>query len=299
MALDRQIVVVMKGQNLNSKVLTICVNYFQADLTVLFAKKLLEQELPFKQQVVIVDNSEYAEADTSDVTLMESLALKHGEITYFHCDQNLGYYGAADFGFNKYLCSEALPEWTIVCNTDISFEGNDFLETLVRKYRIGPPAVIAPAIISQKYGIDQNPYLTGRPSKLRMQEYVLLFRSSALFRCYFFFARIKAKLKRPSINHLYSDGPAKEKSKGIYAPHGAFIVFNKRYFEKGGNFKHEPLLYNEEIHVAETVRQLGLGIVYDPSLRLHHIGHVSTRNLETMRRYKYESAKYCFDRYFK
>src|SRR3989442_12924430 len=68
----------------------------------------------------------------------------------------------------------------------------------------------------------------------------------------------------------------------IYAPHGAFFIFSRRYFEAGGYLDGNLFLYGEEISVAEICRSLGLPVIYEPSLFVVHnerrsTGHVFSR----------------------
>ena len=49
-----------------------------------------------------------------------------------------------------------------------------------------------------------------------------------------------------------------EKCEEIYAPMGAFIIFNRKYFDVGGTLYHGCLLFGEEISVAETAYKLRL-----------------------------------------
>jgi GT2 family glycosyltransferase len=61
----------------------------------------------------------------------------------------------------------------------------------------------------------------------------------------------------------------------IYAPHGAFIIFSRQYFLRGGSFKHPSFLYGEEITVAENCKKFGFQVLYDPGFRVLHFEHGS------------------------
>jgi GT2 family glycosyltransferase len=69
----------------------------------------------------------------------------------------------------------------------------------------------------------------------------------------------------------------------IYAPHGSFLIFSRKYFEAGGVLDDGCFLYGEEITVAETCWQLGLPVIHDPKLKVSHrdsqtLGRTLTRN---------------------
>src|SRR3989442_14004267 len=86
----------------------------------------------------------------------------------------------------------------------------------------------------------------------------------------------------------------------IYAPHGAFFIFSRRYFEAGGYLDGNLFLYGEEISVAEICRSLGLPVIYEPSLCVLHQEHQSTGKV--LSRFTYECQKramqYVTSRYF-
>src|SRR5947208_6891971 len=75
----------------------------------------------------------------------------------------------------------------------------------------------------------------------------------------------------------------------IYAAHGSFFIFSRRYFEAGGFLDENLFLYGEEISVAEICRSLGLLVVYEPSLCVLHKEHESTGKV--LSRFTYECQK--------
>jgi GT2 family glycosyltransferase len=79
------------------------------------------------------------------------------------------------------------------------------------------------------------------------------------------------------------------KSEAIYAAHGSFFIFSRRYFEGGGFLDGNLFLYGEEISVAEICRSLGLPVVYEPSLCVLHKEHQSTG--KALNRFTYECQK--------
>src|SRR5882762_7093902 len=79
------------------------------------------------------------------------------------------------------------------------------------------------------------------------------------------------------------------KSETIYAAHGSFFIFSRRYFEAGGFLDGNLFLYGEEISVAEICRSLRLPVVYEPSLCVLHNEHQSTG--KRISRFSYECQK--------
>ena len=94
--------------------------------------------------------------------------------------------------------------------------------------------------------------------------------------------------------------PPNGSAKGqIYAPHGAFFIFSRRYFEAGGYLDGDLFLYGEEISVAEICRSLSLPIFYEPKLSVVHHEHRSLGTGMTRRTYQYhrEAVRYVLARY--
>src|SRR5262249_36781728 len=143
---------------------------------------------------------------------------------------NLGYFPAARFGLEQYLKRADLPNWIIICNNDITIPDKQFFSRLFDHDRAA--AVIAPAIVPELTGIDCNPFLWHRPSAL------LVARCRLLLSTYWLSGAVQALA--PSIRILRDrfrfwrrrrklNEPAK-----VYAAHGAFIIFSRRFFDAGG-----------------------------------------------------------------
>ena len=62
----------------------------------------------------------------------------------------------------------------------------------------------------------------------------------------------------------------------IYAPHGAFMIFSKHYFTRGGWIDDNFNLYGEEITTAEIASNNNLEIHFLPELEVSHVEHSST-----------------------
>ena len=283
-------------------ILVICVNYHNEDETACFVQELLAQKGGFELQVVVVDNNE----DCNGEAVLLELARQERQVSLFQPGKNLGYFGGAAAGLEKYLATSPLPEWVIVSNTDISFQDAQVLGSLVCYYDTDTPtipAVVAPAIISTVTGVDQNPFMHRRPSRLRMHFYKWVFRFSTSLIIYELLSHIKecliSKTKTTNSN-LANLAKHDIKPVRIYAPQGAFIIFDQRYFESGGTLNHGAFLFGEEIFVAEMAQHLGLSIVHDRRLRVIHGEHSTTGvfGSRKMANHKAQSAAYCADTFF-
>jgi GT2 family glycosyltransferase len=264
------------------KVLFICVNYFNDDETRLFAESVLALPRDCDLQVIIVDNSASFIVDGMPLNC-----------SVHRPSQNLGYFGAASWALDNYLeRSNEIPDFVIVANTDIEFEGQGFFEQLRKFSEVPDVGVIAPSVISDTYHLDQNPYMLHEPSKVYALTRMWIFQYPLCFSVFQRLASLKKKIKRL----VERDAPIKTDCCCIYAPHGSFVVFTRVYFELGGSLSHPFFLYGEEIFVANTVKRLGLRVLYAPSLRLLHREHSTTSkiDMQTKSKHAYQSAKYLY-----
>ena len=191
--------------------------------------------------------------------------------------RNRGYFGGVKQGLEWFQETQGnLPEWIIICNNDIRIEQDDFFERLSQLNSLGT-GVIAPKIISSRTGLNQNPFMVRRLGRWRLNElrfwlksYYLAFAHEKMsawkhagmsLKCRFFHSSREGR----------SDPP-----KPIYAPHGAFLIFSKEFFRRGGFVDDRSFLYHEEISVAEICSKIGLPILYFPELCVLHDEHSST-----------------------
>jgi GT2 family glycosyltransferase len=285
-------------------ILTICVNYHNDEETINFVKELIAQQNCDGQKVIIVDNS-----DRSDIPSPLLKLCCDERVLLYHPCENMGYYGGAWWGMQQYLKEFSLPDWVIVCNTDLHFPIPDFFTRLLRYHAENPPAIIAPNIILELQGLipssetNQNPHLVRRPRRLRLHFCKWIYRyypPSIIF-------EILSSLRHKIGNHLKREMVpsnftihSNDKPVKIYAPYGAFVIYHRSYFEAGGTLDYGAFLFGEEIFVAEIARRLGLTVLYDPRLHVMHRARTATGKLSSRKRirFTYESTLYLIDTFF-
>jgi len=201
---------------------------------------------------------------------------------------NRGYFGGARFAFDQYLAEgNDLPDWVIVCNHDILIRDEDFFARLLRE---DPQAVgvIAPRILVWPSNLDQNPFMRHRPGWLRWAQLRILSSNYQLAAIRYWLWRRKAGVRSWLAERRRESNANTDCRQSIYAPHGSFFIFSRKYFEVGGYLDGNLFLYGEEISVAEICWRLGLPIVYEPSLCVHHNEHQSTGKAFSRRKYECE-----------
>lgn len=275
------------------KVLVICMNYFSDEDTIAFARSVLSQNHSSAIQVLVVDNSTVKPPNVK----LHPLQGDNNQVTILYPERNLGYFGGAAWGLKRYLETEELPEWVLVTNTDIEFPDQDFFRRLFELYPDGFNGVVAPSILSGMNGCNQNPFMKRRPSKYRMHFLKWVFMTYPTLFIYQSLAMIKSMIKKGKL----ADCNEVLQPMTIYAPHGSFILFDKKYFLSGGNLDYDVFLFGEEVFVAETVRRKKVEIRFDPRLSVLHQEHATTGIIKNKKMAKFvkESSAYCADQYFR
>jgi GT2 family glycosyltransferase len=274
-------------------VLLICVNFRKPVETQHFVATALEQTLGSSLRVVVADNSPYPGEGG-----VPASATSDPRVKTLATGTNLGYFGGAKAALADHLASHPLPDWVIVSNPDVYFSGRDVLQRLCDSHRGDEPAVIAPAIRTVHTAVEQNPYMRVRPSRLRMHIYRWLFSSYPVDVVWEGLSWVKhrvfelfSKVHPPAASSL----PEK-----IYAPHGSFIALHRSYFERGGNLDYGAFLFGEEIFVAETVRQLGLTVLYEPAVAVEHTERSTAAGLwnRDASRFRRQASRFLVRNYF-
>jgi GT2 family glycosyltransferase len=268
------------------KATIVTVNYKSVLSTVEFLDSLSHTKAFSEIAVVIADNSSGEE----DLSSIRQAIAQLPNVELLVSAVNRGYFGAAGFALEHYLAQgRGLPDWLIVCNHDVLIEDPDFFSKLFSQDPMAV-GVIAPRIQILPKGLDQNPFMRYRPGRVRWEVLRLAYSSYGLAVIWDWMSRLKKALKTSRWVPGRGAGETQIlQSEPIYAAHGSFVIFSRRYFEKGGYLDGNLFLYGEEISVAEICRTLHLPIVYEPSLRVLHDEHRSTG--KTISRFSYECQK--------
>lgn len=260
----------MCSSELSARVLLITVHYKTTDgVLAAFVESVRRLHASASLDVIVVDNSPYK----NGLGVREAMtAIPNAEL--LESSTNRGYFGAARFAFHHYLAEgHSLPNWVIVCNHDILIQDESFFERLFA-YDPAAVGVLAPRITVPSQGLEQNPFMTERPGRWRRFTMRLYSAAYPLGVTWDWLSRCKRALlsRVPSWTSGRQDAGGRRR---IYAAHGAFMIFSRRFFEAGGVLDDGSFLFGEEIAVGETCRLLGLPVIYDPSLSVLHNEHQS------------------------
>ena len=212
-------------------------------------------------------------------------------------EANLGYLNGCAYGLACWRSTEGDdPDWVAVTNTDITFQEDAFVCLLRADWSVSAAAV-APKVTTRD-GLQQNPFLTARPSVARIRLSALICRKPTLQK----FLILTRRLRRPVYKLLQRmksmDGVPKpvrrlrlRRNSGvgggastIYAPHGSAVFLMRRFFDVGCTLEIDWKMFGEELHIAEQIRKAGLEVLYSPEIRVQHqlassTGRINDRQL--------------------
>lgn len=268
------------------KILISCVNYHNAQEVVDYINHLKHQTIYKDIDIVVTDNSENKdEFDFLGNHLDEDIQLYNPQL-------NLGYIHGINYGLHQYLLNHSMPEWVIISNTDISYQDNRFYENLLIYYPNGYDCIVAPCIYSMENHHYQNPLVINRYTKVKMFSLTYVFKFIFIERCFDVFNNIKNKFQVRRNSLL----PNQE----IYSGHGACLIINKRYFDKGGNLDYGSFLFGEELFISEQVRKLGGKVYFDNRLKVNHHEHasISKEKRKSINRFYFDSMAYLYRKYY-
>jgi len=238
-----------------------------------------------KVDIHVIDNSQ---KDHVEFEIFKNEYLKSG-VSIHSNGENVGYFGAIPIA--QKVLQGVETDCVIYCNPDLQVDVNFFAELIKSKDING---IIAPAIISEGEGIDQNPkYIERIPiSKMKRLEYIY---SNIVSHSLFFSL---AKLKE-IIQNIIGKQSVQLKNETIYASHGAMFVFNNVCFFK--KLKPYPcFLFGEEIFIAEEAKKSDTLIFYKPKIKVYDVRHASISLLtnKIKRDLYYKSINFLLKEYY-
>jgi GT2 family glycosyltransferase len=273
---------------MTASVCFITVNYHDAPTSERFLKSLADVKGSDTARVIIVNNGHLPD----DRAVLEGAVARFpGRIEVLDAGSNLFYWRAAALALQRPALREF--DWIIVCNNDITFPDPDFLEILRGLDPMTHP-VVAPHMIAEQTGEPQNPFQRTGLSRAEMVKWRLYF-------SHYYVARALLWLKGLSRREREEARQAGGGEETIYAPHGAFMIFSRRFFEAGGELDTGFTMYGEESSIGATARRLGIPVLYAPRLRVIHAEHANANIGAGLSRAKYrrqrEAFAYCYRKY--
>ena len=248
------------------KLAIFCVNYNsyrELDNYIASLDEAAAQCSEVKTDVYVVDNTE---KDYKDVKYnVDNICVR---VIGNH--KNVGYFGGIRIGMLKAKLDDY--DFFVISNVDVLVE-KDFFESFAKAEYEDNIGIVAPQIYSKKERKNRNPGRISRYSRRSLKIMQFLYSVPPLYAFYYNYVY---KFRKPSKQQLV---PRRE----IYLAHGSFIILTKEFYKRCGVINYPVFLYGEEIYLAELSRNNGLKTIYDPSLKVIDIDHVSTGKIKYRR----------------
>lgn len=193
--------------------------------------------------------------------------LNDSSVIYHKNKDNLGYFPGAFTAIQN--LSEHYDSY-IVGNTDLLIVDLTHYQNIISDAdSLNNIGVIAPCIESQESGNNQNPFLIVRPSRLRYLLWVCIFANRFITIFLLGVLKVRRYFKKKKGIHC------KNWDK-IYASQGSLFIFTKKFIDSGYDGTKLPMLYAEEISVAEHCLMHDLDVVINNQIKFIHKEHQTT-----------------------
>lgn len=249
------------------KVIIFCVNYN--------SDKELEKYLISLERAI-----ENADVELTVVVSDNSLSYKEIERKYsfelyhFKTEKNLGYFGGAIFGIKRCGKNIDIYDYSVISNVDLEVDKNFFKE-LSAFCADDKTGCIAPKIYSVGEHRDRNPKVLERYGVRKLQLLRLMYKYPFLN---YIYTAVFFKRRRERIKNCQQDI--------IYAAHGSFMLFTKKFSSFLSNMEYPVFLFGEELYIAEHLRKRGLKTIYLPNVVVIDKDHASTSKMKSKFYYK-------------
>ena len=235
----------------------------------------------------IVNNSDSPE----HIKEIDDIARNISNVTVMHTRKNLGYFGGINYALRCLSDTISSYDFTIVCNNDVLLTPAFFVELDRSQPLVKRASILCPQIISSD-GRYENPHVLSPQSHLREMLYSLYYSS--------FFAastlkRIQGLIGERSRRIGLSSNKKFLKPIPIYQGYGAMFILARRFFDCNFELEYPGFLMFEEFFVSEQLAKIGELPLFVPSIKVFHLGKVSTGT--SLSRKIFEFAKSSFRHY--
>lgn len=269
----------------------ITVQYNNFPDTIQLAKSLGRLDDASQCELIVVDNAPGIPAQEAELQLA---ALTTSRVKVLTSGANLFYWGGANYAIDSlYRSKNVWPQWIIICNNDVTFDSSDFIRILESLDATTHP-IVAPTIVSDMTGKDQNPLLSTTPRRMTRLKWQAL--DSGYWIAQMLLGAQRAAKKLAASFVTTKPLSTHRAATRIHAPHGACVILSSAFFSRGGSLDTRLRLFGEELTIALTARKLGLPVWHIPELKVVHREHSTTGSELT--REKYEMERQARRRYF-
>lgn len=207
---------------------------------------------------------------------------------FINYGENIGYLNAMLFTIRNVEVEKY--DYVILSNTDIDYSQKNFFYELSYKEYPENIGAIAPSIYSSNDKSYQNPHYLNRIDKNHLKRLYYIFKFPTLGRLYLQLSLLKRKQK-PKL---------KKGSCIVYSPHGAYMIFTKKFISLISDYTYGALLYSEESCIGELLIKNGMKCYYDNALEVTHHESTVTGSIDYKKRFDLwrKSIKVILDEFY-
>ena len=274
-----------------SRILNIVVNYKNEDEVIDYSKQLFNQNNSENLVLIVVNNV------LKDRTIKQFenqlKAVNMDQIYLYNANDNLGYLGAAIYGYNTFISEKHnfKWDWIIISNTDIQYKQVEFFETFFDEKYSKDVWWIGPSVYNSATKAYDNPKYIDRISNKKMKR-LLIINKSGLFAAVYI---LLGKIKKSSLRRT------KTESEFVYALQGCYFVLRKEFMDLIKDVNYEGFLFSEESYLGEMLLENNKKAYYNSNVEIVHNENTSTGGLSNRARakYYYKSLKKVYSRFYK
>ena len=213
-------------------------------------------------RIVVVDNH----SDAANVEALKSLAREFQEVDLILNKVNAGYFKGLNLGIRHLRSKEPDTNLIVIGNNDLVFP-TDFAESLCRNLSIFEEyPVVSPDIITLD-GLHQNPQLIRKISKFREVIY-------DLYHASYYLAVVIRKIAK--LTRSFTDRPDEsyhDVAQKICQGYGACYILGPVFFRHFEELWAPTFMMREEYFLGKQLREKGLSLYYEPSIKVEHCWH--------------------------
>lgn len=224
----------------------------------------LDSHKEFQFEIIIVDNN------SPDKKLPDTeKKFKHNDIYFYYLNENIGFGKGCNFGFSK-----AKGEFICFLNPDTILKENIFTQILEEFNHDISIGIIGPKQQIRKPFFD---FSAGYSPKIIFELFNLIGLGVFLEGAIMHF-KVKNNMRPIQVNWIL----------------GACIIIKSDLFKSLDGFDKDYFMFFEEVDLCKRVLNKGYKVMYEPQLKIHHIGSVSGKKDYTLYTIRTYSSKYLY-----
>ncbi|KQN74787.1 hypothetical protein [Devosia sp. Leaf64] len=213
--------------------------------------------------IFVVDNTTGSE---KRIDYADHCKLNYG-VNVLDPQDNLGYFGAPRWALKKISNPEDY-DYVVVSNVDLTYSIVDMFKSLQSKNANESKDVgmYAPCLVDDRGQMTRQLHYYSKPSRKKYEFLSKVYSNYGTALIHRLAADVKRRIRRESSPNLQPF---------LFAPHGALMIFTKRYVQIPGSFDHPAFLFCEEVFAGAKCEAAGLRCELAPDIAYQHDNHGS------------------------